>query len=247
MATTSPRRRTLGSLLSVLLALLVVGGTGTAAHAAGDGYRYWNYFHVKNGQFAFATTGNAGFVPADGSIEAYRYGTSTAKQGLMPRADLTALTFDKVCAGTHPQAGKKRVAVLLDYGTQADSGGATPPAPRAGCAVVPTKANGLQVLDAVAKVRLSKGMTCGVDGYPAAGCGSPVKNATVPSHEANVSFTLPQQHAGSGSQAPATKNVAATPDDGTSGSNTALLAAGAVLVVLLLAGGLLLARRRQSA
>ncbi len=240
LPTTPQRRRALGALLpllSLVFSALLVGGTAGSASAA-DGYRYWNYFHVKDGAFAFASSGNASFVPKDGATEGYRYGTSTVQHGLEPRADLSALTFDKVCAGTKAQAGKKRVAVLVDYGTKADAGGAEPPAPRADCALVPLKANGAQVLDAVADVRLSKGMLCGVDGYPASGCGSPVKNATVPSHQGTVDFALPQE------QSPATKNVSASQSEG---HNTAWIVGGAVVVVLLVGGGLALGRRRQSA
>lgn len=234
MATAPARRRTLGILFS-LLVTLVVATAGPAS--AADGYRYWNYFHAKDGSFAFATKGNASYVPADGAVEGYRYGTSTVQQGLEPRADLSTLTFGKVCADTPASAGRKRVAVLIDYGTKSDAEGATPPAPRAACARVPAKANGAQVLDAVADVRLTKGMLCGVDGYPASGCGSPVKNADVPAHEKAVAFALPHSAA--------TKNVSASSEQG--GSSTALLVGGVVVVVLLAGGGLALSRRRQSA
>lgn len=238
MATASPRRHLLGAFLLPLLLTVLVATAGSAS--AASGYRYWNYFHVKDGSFAFATTGNASYIPKDGATEAYRYGTSTAQKGLEPRADLATLTFGKVCADTKAKAGQKRVAVLIDYGTKADADGAKPPAPRADCALVPAKANGAQVLDAVADVRLSKGMLCGVDGYPASGCGSAVKDATVPAHQASVDFALPQSGA--------TKNVSAASDpaDG-GGSSTALVVGGVVVVVLLAGGGLALSRRRQSA
>ncbi len=226
------RRRRVGVVLALLLSALVVGGTAGTAHAA-NGYRYWNYFHVKNGSFAFATTGPAGYVPKDGATEAYRYGTSTTDQGLTPRADLAKLGFTDVCADTEAQAGKKRVAVLIDYGTKADAAGAKVPAPRAACAVVPAKANGQQVLGAVAEVRSSKGMDCAVDGYPASGCGAPVKNATVPAHESTVDFALP------------TDAASGTSSNG--GGSTPLLVGGAVIVLLLVGGGVLLTRRQRTA
>ena len=58
---------------------------------------------------------------------------------------------------SRPPTGEKLVGVLIDYGTTADAaGGQTPPKPRAACAVVPTAANGQQVLDAVSDLRLDE-------------------------------------------------------------------------------------------
>ena len=57
----SPRR---GSALLVLLLTAAVrraSGTGTAQ--AADGYKYWNYFHVTDGKYVFATTGPADYTP----------------------------------------------------------------------------------------------------------------------------------------------------------------------------------------
>ncbi|MGZ4494594.1 MAG: SCO2322 family protein [Nocardioides sp.] len=227
------RVRALLQVLTALVAAVVLGGVVSPANAA-DGYRYWGYFHVQGQKFTFAQTGPAGFVPKDGTVEAYRFGTSTAKQGVQPRADLAKLDFATVCQDTKAATGKKRVAVLLDYGTAADAGGAKVPAARAACASVPTKANGQQVLAAVAQVRTSKGLICALDGYPATGCGDPVKNASVPTSEPTVGFALPA----SADAKPATTD---------SGSNTALLVGGGVLVVLLAAGGFALSRRTRAA
>lgn len=238
MASALPRRRLVAALLSVLLTALVVSASSGAAQAA-DGYRYWNYFHVKNGALAFATTGPAGFVPPDGGTEAYRFGTSTPQQGLQPRVDLRKVTFASVCSTTKPRAGEKRVAVLLDFGTKADSGGAQVPHPRADCAQVPAKANGMQVLGAVAKVRTQKGMICGLDGYPASGCGEAVPNATVPSQEPKVDFTV-------ATPASTTSAPVKNASSGT-GGNTPLLVGGVVLVVLLVGGGVALGRRNRQA
>ena len=53
-------------------------------------------------------------------------------------------------------------------------GTAKPPAPVVGCAKVATTATGSQVLAAVSTVRVDKSMVCGINGYPAAGCGGEV-------------------------------------------------------------------------
>ena len=188
----TPLRRTLGALGALVLALLVVAGTARTADAA-DGYKYWNYFHVEGGKYAFAQTGPADFTPKDGTVEAYRYGLSTAADGLPPRTDATTYTVEDICAGTEPKSGEKLVGVLLDYGTADDAdGGQTPPEPRAACAAVPTAANGQQVLDAVSDLRLDKGLTCGIDGYPASGCSVTVKNPPAAAAAATVDFALPQ-------------------------------------------------------
>ena len=190
MATTSRRfvGILLASLLGALAPTLLVAGSASAA----DGYKYWNYFHVQGDKFAFAQSGPSGFVPKEGAVEAYRYGLSSTAAGLPPRTDATTYSFDKLCANSKAQSGQKRVGVLIDYGTTADAvGGATPPDPRAACAVVPTNANGQQVLDAVSDLRAEKGLVCGIDGYPSQGCSVTVKNPPPAKAQTTVDFKLP--------------------------------------------------------
>jgi len=229
-------------LLTLLSALLVVGGTAGPAQAA-DGYKYWNYFHVENGKYVFAQTGPADYQPKDGAVEAYRYGLSSTADGIQPRTEATTYSVDDICKGVAAKQGQKLVGVLLDYGTAEDAGsGETPPEPRAACAAVPTKANGQQVLDAVADVRVENQLTCGIDGYPVKGCSVTVKNPPAASTEQNVSFTLPKTAAAK-SDAGATQ--AAKQSDG-SGFPWTLVAV--VVVVLVLAGaGLAVARRGRNA
>ncbi|HEU5045301.1 MAG TPA: SCO2322 family protein, partial [Nocardioidaceae bacterium] len=180
-----------------------------AANAA-TGYRYWNYFHVQNGQYAFAKTGAGDYTPKNGAVEAYRYGTSTTSKGIPPRADLSKYDFAAICKGTKAASGQKRVAVIIDYGTKADApSGETPPAPRTACAAVPSDANGQQVLDAVAQVRQHP-YTCGIDGYPASGCSVTVKNATESTGQP-VSFALPKAASGNSSAGSATGGSGAGP------------------------------------
>jgi cobalamin biosynthesis Mg chelatase CobN len=101
----------------------------------------------------------------------------------------------------------------------------------------------MQVLDAVAKVRAEKGMMCALDGYPASGCGEPVKDAKVPGHEQSVSFAMPRSTtAGS---APATTTSQQAQDGGHTGLWTSL--AVAVLVVLIAIAALVMGRRSRHA
>lgn len=242
MATALPRRRfgILTSLLTslVLAGLTVVGFAGTA-HAE-DGYTYWGYHHLTDGAWEFATTGPADFTPEDGSVEGYRYGTSTQSTPITPRADLSQVTFDEICADEEAGAGEKRVGVLIDYGVESDAAdGETPPAPRGACAVLAEDANGQQVLDAVADVRIDQ-MLCGIDGYPVQSCSLTVKDAQVADEE-NVAFELPA----------AADTDAASSDTGDQGATDngllwPLLGVGLV-VVLIAAGALAVNRRNKTA
>jgi hypothetical protein len=190
-------RRLLAPLFVAVLAALLVGLSAGTANAT-TGYRYWNYFHVQNGQYAFAKTGAGDSTPKAGAVEAYRYGTSTTSKGIPPRADLSKYDFGTICKGTTAASGQKRVAVIIDYGTKADApSGQSPPAPRTACAAVPSDATGQQVLDAVAQVRQHP-YTCGIDGDPATGCSLTVKNAAESTGQP-VSFALPQAAPSSGS------------------------------------------------
>ena len=181
-------RRTAGFLSALLLAAAAVVGLAGPAQAE-DGFQYWHYSHLQDGAWAFAETGPADFTPEDGAVEGYRFGTSTMSQPIEPRADLEEVNFDTVCAGTEAAEGEKRVAIVLDYGT--DDVDSEPPAPRAECAAVPEDASGQDVLGEVAEVRVEGGMTCALDGHPASGCGVPVADAEVPAEEETVAFELP--------------------------------------------------------
>ena len=232
-------RRTVGGLSSLLLAALTVVGLSGPAHAE-DGYQYWNYFHLENGSWAFSQVGPADYKPKDGTVEAFRYGTSTPSQGIEPRADLEQVNFETVCAGQEAAQGQKRVAVVLDFGVEEDAG--NPPEPRAECAVVDRAATTQQIVDEVAEVRIESSMLCAIDGYPATGCGAPVKNAEIPAEEEPVAFALPA--AAEETEATAADNdPAATEDDG----NTWLLVGLAALVVLLAAVAFVMSRRKRTA
>lgn len=237
MATSAPPlRRLRGVLSSLLVAGFLVTGLAGAAQAA-DGYRYWNYFHLQGRSWAFSQVGAGDYQPKDGGVEAYRFGTSASPDGLPPRADLSTVNFDAICGADEADADQKRVAVVLDYGTEADADGATPPAPRAECAVVAAGADGQQVIQAVADVRVEKGLTCALDGYPAAGCGEPVPDAKAATEEQAVAFELPAADPGS------SQSQAASEEDSDSGLLWPLL--GVAVVVVVIAGGALALTRRN--
>jgi hypothetical protein len=175
----SPSRRLLARAAGVLgaLALALPGAAAPASAAettapADTAYRYWGYFQAPDGAWAFAQTGPDASAPADGSVEGWRFAVAGSSDMRSPRA-LPA--FDDVCGGDEAGEGEKRVAVVVDYGRAADAAdGDEPPAPRAGCAVVDDAATGADVLAAVAETRIEAGLVCGLDGYPATGCGEAV-------------------------------------------------------------------------
>lgn len=242
-------RTTIATALSLALAGLVIALTPTSAHAA-DVYRYWAYFTVTNDKFVAQAVGPSSSKPKDGSIEGYRYAAPTDfNNPNVPRADLGKVTFDSVCGDKEAGADQKRVAVLIDYGVEADAAkGAEVPAPEALCAVVDKKATGLQTLQAVAPdLRTEKSSygpsLCGISGYPATGCSSDVAKEGTPADEGTVEFETAATDSGDSSASDVSKADGDSDDD----SNLPVLLGVGGVIVLLLAGGLILARRNRSA
>ncbi|MDN5893304.1 MAG: hypothetical protein L0H93_04695, partial [Nocardioides sp.] len=153
-----------------------------------------------------------------------------------PRADLADLDFETICGDATAGDGEKRVAVLIDYGLDADAtNGDDVPAPTADCAVVPEKATGLQVLDSVGETRLGdKNSLCAINGYPGTGCFEPAKQESAKDGDP-VEFTV----AGAGDDS--------SSDEADEDSNNGILIGGAVVVIVALGvGGVLLNRRRSA-
>jgi hypothetical protein len=225
-------------LLLSLVAGLLLAGTATSLAHAEDGFRFWGYYQwtASSSQWAFAQKGPDGVVPADGSVEGWRYAVGGAK----PRVPRAAGDFAAVCKDVPAEAGKKRVAVVVDPGTTEDAtAGQQPGTPSGTCVVTDVKSNGAQVLAAVGPTRLEKGLTCGIDGYPASGCGEAVKSIKVPAADPSVTLQIGNPV---GSSA-----VKPTIEDDNKGSSTIVpLVLVLVLVVGLVAGGVLLVRRRRT-
>ncbi|MFI5693027.1 SCO2322 family protein [Kribbella sp. NPDC051586] len=230
--------RTVRLVFSLLAGLLLAGTVAATTAQAEDGYRFWGYYQWTSGTWAFSQKGADAFVPADGGIEGWRFAVGGAK----PRVPRAAGDFDAICGKTPAETGKKRVAVVVDPGTPEDAvTGDTPAQPTGTCVVTDPKSNGAQVLAAVAPVRIEKGLTCGVAGYPSKGCGDQVKSITVPATDAPVTLQVGPA-VGSTAVQPA---PASTKDD--SGAPWTGIIIAAVVVVLLGGGGFFLNRRRTAA
>jgi LPXTG-motif cell wall-anchored protein len=219
----------------------MLAGVAIAAPAQAAAYRYWGYFHLEKGAWAFAQTGAAESVPKDGSIEGWRFAVADESSMRTPRA---TPTFDSLCASTRVKAGTKRVGLVIDYGRPADSAdGTQPPAVRATCVAVPEKATGSDVLVAAgATLRLEKGLTCGIDGWPAAGCGPAVDPVPAAAASPDTDVTIPAPTPSAAANAAGASSGTST-DDGSTGANWPVFGG---LAALVLVGGLGFAAWRRS-
>jgi hypothetical protein len=168
------------------LLLLFVGGAGPA-HATD--YRYWSFWERDGGGSAwtYATQGPSTARPSDGDVQGFRFAVSEdSKDSARPRS---APDFASVCARTPAREGRKRVALVIDFGTASDAPtGERPPAPRTACARVPEDATTADALASVAKpLRYdTNALLCAIAGYPEKGCGEPVPDtdASAPARDA---------------------------------------------------------------
>lgn len=206
---------------AVITAALVVAalvGTWGAPSAEATSYRFWSYWLGSDSGWTFSSQG-ASRRPADGTVEGWRFAVSAASSSTTPPRHTSS--FDRICGSTPPQDGKKRVGLVVDFGTSADApDGETPPARIATCVVAPTDANGYAVLAAAVQLRTDGGLICGMNGYPAAECGVAVADpstspSTTPTHGGGGgSGSGGSGGSGGGSAGPSS---GATPDEQTDG------------------------------
>jgi hypothetical protein len=210
---TYPRRSGFRALVLtvVVAAVAAVMAVSSAGPAHAATYRYWGYYQLTDGAWTFAQKGPAETNPADGSVEGWRWAV-TEESGTPPRTPRVVPAFEQVCGGDAAPSGTKRVGVVIDYGRTVDADGtATPPAPTSACAVVAVAATGAEVLAAVASVRTGDaGLVCGVNGYPATGCGGAVADLTDEQRAADTSVTLAAGPTSAGA-APSGATPGATP------------------------------------
>jgi hypothetical protein len=233
--TTLPSHRALRRLgaLAVLIGLGLAVLVPAAANAAA--YRYWGYYQLTGGTWTFATQGPDQTNPADGSVEGWRFAVGGEETSRFPRA---TPAFADICGDSVADTGEKRVAVVIDYGRPADTAdNSQPPAAVGRCAVVASAATGLEVLSKVAAVRTDKSLICGVDGFPATGCGDEVKTVSDEAKAADTPVTLKLPSA-------AKSSSPAKADEGDSHTGTYVGIGVAVLAAL--AVGVTAIRRRET-
>ncbi|MFB6619178.1 SCO2322 family protein [Streptomyces sp. NPDC056367] len=219
-------RRRPSPALAVLLGLALA--VAAASPALASSYRYWSFWDAAaGGPWSYATVGPSMARPADGSVQGFRFAVSkdASAEAARPRV---AADFSAVCGATPAAEGKKRVALVVDFGVPADApSGETPPqeAPRTACAQVAPDATTAEALASVAKPLRYNGaaMLCAIAGYPQQGCGEPIASPA------------------SGSPDPA---AAAAPQAGEDGGPSAGLITGIAAVAALAAAGIWQSRRR---
>ena len=225
--------------------LVGVFGALTLAPAHAAAYRYWGFYQLSDGAWIFAQKGPDQTVPADGSVEGWRFAVGDEQSTRLPRA---VLTFDAICSATPAAAGQKRVGLVVDYGRPADSADATtPPQPVALCASVPTAATSTDVLAKAGALRTEKGLVCAIAGYPASDCGGEVKQVSAEAKAADTPVTIAAPAATKTPAAvatPVSAEPAAQATSSSAGTVTAYVIAA--LAVLALIGYLVMRSRRQA-
>lgn len=146
--------------------------TTTAAEAA-NGWRYWGYFQAAPSatSWSYALSGPTSNL-RDGSVEgwAFTFSGDDVPDAAPPKI---APNFSSLCRSTKPVAGKKRIGVVIDFGSSAlRPRGETLPRAVITCVVLEKDATGVDALNAAVKVRYAaSGYVCGVNNYPAKECG----------------------------------------------------------------------------
>jgi hypothetical protein len=158
---------------AVLATLAVLATTIAPAQAAGSGYRYWGYFQAapKATTWTAAMTGPTVDI-ADGSVEGWAF---TFSSEAIPDASSPSVLpdFQSICGKTRSVAGKKRIGIVIDFGASyLAPNGEKPLKTVKRCITIDKKAQGIDVLGKVVRVRADKsGLICGLGGYPRKECG----------------------------------------------------------------------------
>mgnify|MGYP001807095404 CR=1 FL=1 len=231
-----PTRLLTGTVTLAVAVLVAVGMAGSAQAAA---YRYWTYWQGGSGTWAFASAGPASTIPADGSVEGWRFAVTTSI-GSASDAPATTASFEDICAGTPAQPDRKRVALVIDPGPQDIAPeGQQPPAATTVCIVAEPDATGYQVLRSAATVRTDGGLICAIDDYPAGECAPVVDLPAVAAAAATPASTAP---------ASASPDPATAMDPGateTSGAGGAPWLTAAVMVLVAVAAMVVWRRRHE--
>lgn len=147
-----------------LIAIVAIAFLSSAAPAHAAAYEYWSYFHSDGTAWAMSMEG-ATFVPADGSVEGWRY-VKTSGDELAPNPRV-APDFASLCAAVPEEAGKKRVGLVVDFGTVAPADEADT---LATCVSIEESADGFSVLQAATTIASDSGMVSCIQGVPSATC-----------------------------------------------------------------------------
>ncbi|RII16985.1 hypothetical protein DSC45_14575 [Streptomyces sp. YIM 130001] len=227
---TRTRTRAVGLLAALLAAGLLAVLCAMPAQAAG--YRYWSFWdRGDDGAWAYASQGPSVAQPDDGAVQGFRFSVSEdSADAAKPRG---TAGFGTICDGTPAQDGRKRIALVIDFGTAKDApGGAKPPGRRTACARIAEDGTSADALAAVAKpLRYdNNALLCAIAGYPRTGCGEQVAG------EGEATGSPDASASASGTEAE---------DDGGGGGPAVGIVVGVGAVLVLGAGAVWQARRRR--
>jgi len=197
--------RNVGFVLAAILIFFVsVSGNASAAT-----YRYWNFWTQNANSWSFSPIGPASTNPVEGSAQAWRFDASSPSVPGVAPADSPDAVFERACADVMPIVGTKRVAIVIDSGDPALApDGETPSAPVAYCAVGKVDANGYDLLKTVVELRTDNGLICGISGYPASECASPVSDYLASESAQPIADAVAIQDFGDASRPPETSSLA---------------------------------------
>lgn len=146
------------------------------ASAASKGYRYWGYFQAapNTTQWVAAMTGPTVDIE-DGAVEGWNFVFSS--DDIPSVAPSVKPNFESICAKTEPVSGKKRIGIVINFGSKAYAPkGEKVQKTITRCVTTAVESQGIDVLGQVVKVRAgSSGLICGFNGYPKKECGVEIK------------------------------------------------------------------------
>jgi hypothetical protein len=158
---------------SILIALILIASQAISvapSQAAAKGYRYWGYFQAAPG----ATTWTAAMTGPtvdikDGAVEGWSFVFSS--DDIPSVAPSVKPQFSTICGKTKAISGKKRIALVVDFGNKAYApAGEKVQKTITRCVSTAMSSQGIDVLGQVLKVRSDKGLICALNGYPKKEC-----------------------------------------------------------------------------
>ena len=166
----------LKSTMAVLILLISTTSSIVSSEAASKGYRYWGYFQAAPGATSWtaAMTGPTVDIK-DGAVEGWSFVFSS--DDIPSAAPSVKPDFASICSHIKPASGKKRIALVIDFGKKAYApGGERVKRTIVRCVKTDKKSQGIDVLGQVTKVRAeASGLICGLSGYPREECGAEIQ------------------------------------------------------------------------
>ena len=167
-------------IFSLVLTSLLITTSITSANAAAEkGWRYWGYYQAaaKSTTWKAAMTGPTVDI-ADGSVEGWIFTFSSDDVPSTPPS--VKPNFQSICGKTKPQAGLKRIGLVVDFGQKAYAPKGEKVAKTiVRCVLTAKDSQGIDVLAQELNVRQAdSGLICGFNNYPARECGVEIPTPT---------------------------------------------------------------------